>query len=50
MAVEVVVVGYSNNPPLQLSYVVLGVVITGVGLAWQVTQPHELIEVEKSVA
>jgi len=37
MAVEIVIVGYSNNPPLQLSYVLLGVVITGVGLAWQVT-------------
>jgi hypothetical protein len=37
MAVEIAIVGYSNNPPLQPFYVLLGVVITGVGLGWRVT-------------
>ena len=32
MAVEIAIVGYGNNPPLQPFYVLLGAVITGVGL------------------
>jgi hypothetical protein len=35
MAVEIAIVGYSNNPPLQLFYLLLGAVITGVGLGWR---------------
>jgi hypothetical protein len=37
MAVEIAIIGYSNNPPLQPFYLLLGVVITGVGLGWQAT-------------
>jgi hypothetical protein len=37
MAVEIAIVGYSNHPPLQPFYVLLGAAITGVGLGWQVT-------------
>ena len=37
MAVEIAIVGYSNNPPLQPFYVLLGAVITGVGLGWRAT-------------
>ena len=36
MAVEIAIVGYSNDPPLQPFYVLLGAVITGVGLGWRV--------------
>ena len=35
MAVEIAIIGYSNNPPLQPLYLLLGAVITGVGLGWQ---------------
>jgi hypothetical protein len=35
MAVEIAIVGYSNNPPLQPFYVLLGAAITGVGLGWR---------------
>lgn len=34
IVVEIAIVGYSDNPPLQPIYLVLGVVITLVGLAW----------------
>ena len=34
MAVQIDIVGYSNSPPLQPFYLLLGVVITGVGLGW----------------
>jgi len=34
IAVEIAIVGYSNEPPLQAFYLVLGVVITLVGIAW----------------
>jgi hypothetical protein len=34
MTVEVVIVGYSNSPPLQPFYLLLGAVITAVGLGW----------------
>ena len=37
MAVEIAIVGYSNSPPLQPFYMLLGAVITGVGLGWRVT-------------
>jgi hypothetical protein len=36
MAVEIAIVGYSNDPPLQPFYVLLGAGITGVGLGWRV--------------
>jgi hypothetical protein len=36
MAVEIAIVGYSNDPPLQPFYVLLGAAITGVGLSWRV--------------
>lgn len=35
MAVEIAIVGYSNSPPLQPFYVLLGGVITAVGFSWQ---------------
>ncbi len=35
MAVEVAIVGYTNWPPLQPFYFLLGVVISGFGLAWR---------------
>ena len=41
MAVEIAIVGYSNDPPLQPFYVILGAVITGVGLGWRVTLAPE---------
>ena len=41
MAVEIAIIGYSNNPPLQAFYALLGAVITGVGLGWQVTLAPE---------
>jgi hypothetical protein len=41
MAVEIAIVGYSNDPPLQPFYVLLGAVITGVGLGWRVTLESE---------
>jgi len=37
MAVEIAIVGYSNSPPLQPFYLLLGAVITGVGLGWWIT-------------
>jgi len=37
MAVEVAIVGYTNSPPLQPFYLLLGAVITGVGLGWRIT-------------
>jgi len=51
MAVEIAIVGYSNRPPLQPFYLLLGGVITGVGLGWRIsrsdhrrcTQNHEKI-------
>jgi hypothetical protein len=35
MAVEIAIVGYTNSPPLQPFYLLLGAVITGVGLGWR---------------
>jgi hypothetical protein len=37
MAVEIAIVGYSNHPPLQLFYALLGALITGVALGWRAT-------------
>ena len=34
LIVEIVIVGYSNDPPLQALYLGLGVVITLVGIGW----------------
>lgn len=34
IAVEIAIVGYSNNPPLQPFYLLLGAAITVVGLGW----------------
>ena len=36
MGVEIKIVGFSGNPPLQPTYIVLGVAILWVGLAWHV--------------
>jgi hypothetical protein len=36
MAVEIAIVGYSNSPPLQPFYLLLGAVITSVGLGWRI--------------
>jgi hypothetical protein len=37
IAVEIAIVGYSNHPPLQLIYLVLGIVMTMVAAAWMAT-------------
>jgi hypothetical protein len=34
VAVEIAIIGYSNEPPLQAIYLLLGAVITGVALGW----------------
>jgi high-affinity Fe2+/Pb2+ permease len=34
IAVEIAIVGYSNQPPLQAFYLALGIVIMLVGIAW----------------
>jgi hypothetical protein len=34
LLVEIVVVGYSNDPPLQAWYLGLGIVISLVGVGW----------------
>jgi hypothetical protein len=36
LAVEIAIVGYTNEPPLQPFYLVLGALITAVGLGWTV--------------
>ncbi|MGJ5819872.1 hypothetical protein [Paludibaculum fermentans] len=38
LAVEVAIIGYSSDPPLQPFYLLLGAVMAGVGLAWRVRQ------------
>ena len=35
LAVEIAIVGYSNNPPLQPFYLVLGAALSAVGLCWR---------------
>ena len=35
MAVEIAIVGYTNTPPLQATYLILGAVIGFVGICWQ---------------
>ena len=37
MAVEIAIIGYTNSPPLQPFYILLGAVITVVGLWWRIT-------------
>jgi hypothetical protein len=34
VAVEIAIIGYSNEPPLQAIYLVMGAVITAVALGW----------------
>lgn len=34
LAVQIAVIGYSNSPPLQPFYLLVGAAITGVGLTW----------------
>jgi hypothetical protein len=34
LGVEIAIVGYSNNPPLQPFYLLLGIIISMVGLSW----------------
>ena len=42
LAVEIVIVGYTSDPPLQPFYLLVGAVITVVGLGWLVeTAPSE---------
>jgi hypothetical protein len=42
MAVEIAIIGYSDSPPLQPFYVLLGAAITGVGLRWVTLGPEAL--------
>ena len=35
LAVEIAIVGYTNDPPLQLFYLLIGAAITSVGLGWR---------------
>jgi len=35
LVVEITIVGYTNDPPLQLSYFLLGAAITVVGVGWK---------------
>lgn len=35
LAVEIALIGYSNNPPLQPLYLALGAALTAVGLVWR---------------
>lgn len=34
LAVQIAIVGYTNDPPLQLFYLALGAAITAVGIGW----------------
>jgi hypothetical protein len=36
VAVQIAIIGYSNNPPLQPLYLLLGAALTAVGLGWLV--------------
>ena len=40
LAVEIAIIGYSDNPPLQPVYLLLGATITVVGLIWQARQGY----------
>jgi hypothetical protein len=43
LAVEIAIVGYTNDPPLQPFYLIVGAVISLVGLGWMVeTAPADL--------
>ena len=43
MAIEVAIVGYTNRPPLQPFYFLLGAVISGVGLAWRKRNAEDVL-------
>jgi hypothetical protein len=43
MAVEVAIAGYTNRPPLQPFCILLGAVITGVGLAWRKRSAEDVL-------
>jgi hypothetical protein len=49
VAVEIAIIGYSNEPPLQAIYLVLGVAITVVALSWlaQTGRPHPFRSIEE---
>ena len=40
LGVEIAIVGYSNDPPLQAIYLVLGLVIVTLGTAWMLRARH----------
>ena len=40
MAVEIIIVGYSNTPPLQPTYIGLGVLISLMGTVWLLRERH----------
>jgi hypothetical protein len=40
LAVEIAIVGYSDNPPLQPVYLLLGATITIIGIIWQARQGY----------
>jgi hypothetical protein len=35
LAVEIAIVGYTNDPPLQIFYIFLGAAVAGLGLGWR---------------
>ncbi len=41
LAVQIAIIGFSLDPPLQPIYLLLGVVILCVGLAWWITTPPD---------
>lgn len=41
LVVQIAIIGYSNDPPLQAGYFVLGVVLTAVGVKWVRALPLE---------
>lgn len=40
VAVQIAIIGYSNEPPLQPLYLLLGAALTAVGLGWHVRSSH----------
>jgi len=46
MAVEIAIIGYTNSPPLQPFYTLLGVMITGVGLGWRIARGPAALRAE----
>ena len=43
LAVEIVIIGYTNDPPLQPFYLVVGAVITVIGLSWLIETAPQLL-------